>query len=169
MGICGHSRERKNKKINCVKYGTKANILRIEGELEILENDINKMIADLRQNKSTPRYNKYKIEDLKRDIQNKIKSYIMSLKHKRVLKNNIQIVEDIERENKVVDQLRINNEFLKEENGNEDIIRENNEYLRMQKEIRDNNNGLFEEGDNNLWGSDKLHADDNINNFNYNN
>lgn len=160
-------RKKLEKKANKVKFGTQKHITDIEADLENLEMEINSMIKKYHSLKSTPGKSKFKIDDLKRDIKGKMIMYNVSLKHRRALKNNLEIVEIKERENKVVEQLKRNNEFLKViGEGNDIIIENNNNLLLEQKEAIDKNNALFKEGDIMYVGIDNQHIDDEINNFN---
>ena len=171
MGICFENRDKKRNKRQVnqmyqIKSGTKSGIIRIESDIKNLESEIKSMMQQLKMLQNTPGVSNIKIEELKRDILSKINSYKKCLNQKRILKNNLENIENKERENALAKQLEINNGILRElDDGNDEIIKNNNEYNLEQKNRQEMNDNILKEGDNMYIGMDKLKMDDEILNF----
>ena len=115
---------------------------------------------------NTPGASKAKIEDLKRDIFSKINTYKKSLIQRRALKNNLETIENKEKENILANQMKKNNEVIKNiSDGNEGIFVKNVDYNIKQKNQLDKNAIILNEGDNKYIGVDILNMDNEIQNF----
>ena len=162
MGICEEKRKRK---INKAIIGTKGQIMNVEAEIINLENEIKSMIQNLNMLKNTPEARIDKIEDLKRDIMSKINTYKKCLIQRRTLKNNLEKIENKERENAIAKQLGENNKILGKDDNNDEIFQDNNVFIIEQKNRQEMNDQILTEGDNMHIGIDKLRMDEEIQNF----
>ena len=139
--------------------------MRVEAEINNLEIEIKSMIQNLNMLKNTPGASMVKIEDLKRDIMSKINTYKKCLNQRRTLKNNLENIENKERENALAKQLKENNEVLGIDDNNDEIFQNNNEFNVEQKNNQEVNDNILAEGDNRYIGIDKLKMDNEIQNF----
>ena len=162
MGICDEKRKRT---INKAILGTKGEIMHVEAEIINLENEIKSMIQNLNMLKNTPEARIDKIEDLKRDIMSKINTYKKCLIQRRTLKNNLENIENKERENAIAKQLGENNKILGKDDNNDEIFQDNNVFIKEQKNRQEMNDQILTEGDNMHIGIDKLRMDEEIQNF----
>ena len=168
MGICFTNNDRKRQvdKTYKAKSGTKREIIRTDADVQYLENEIKSMKKNLKKLQNTPGVNNIKIEDLKRDIMSKNNTYKKCLIQRRTLKNNLENIENKERENLLAKQLKENNEVLGQlDDGNDKIFRNNNEYNITQKNKQEMNDNILKEGDNRYIGIDKIKMDYEIQNF----
>ena len=167
MGICFEERkkERQDRNTKKAKSLTRGAIMRIEIEINNLENEIKSMIQNLNMLKNTPGVSNAKIEDLKRDIMSKIKTYKKCLIQRRTLKNNLDNIENKERENAIAKQLGKNNEVLGINDNNDEIFQKNNEFNQEQKNNQEMNDNILKEGDHMFIGIDQLKMDGEIENF----
>lgn len=154
MGACLDNRKKKrttkNAEVPTIEKRieqTKKAILRVETQLSKVEYDIKSLGNEYfaaTQNCTNP----IKIDDLKRDLVRNILKYQRLLKYKNTLKNNLDIMENKNEENKIVNELDLNNEILDNiDDGNAEKIQQNNYNLHGQNEQMNLNMQLLDEGD----------------------
>lgn len=154
MGVCSHNnRKRKESKkkaevpIEQRIESTKKNIIRIETEISKVEYNL-QLLRDEYFAVIQKCPNPVKIDDLKRDIVRNILKYQRLLNYKNALKNNLDIMENKNEENKIVNELDLNNEILENiDDGNAEKIQQNNYNLRGQNDQMNLNQQLLNEGD----------------------
>ena len=154
MGVCSEKRKRKesNKEteeptIEQRIKATKKNILRVETEISKVEYNL-QLLRDEYFAVIQKCPNPVKIDDLKRDIVRNILKYQRLLNYKNALKNNLDIMENKNEENKIVNELDLNNEILENiDDGNAEKIQQNNYNLRGQNDQMNLNQKLLNEGD----------------------
>ena len=154
MGVCSEKRKRKesNKEteeptIEQRIKATKKNILRVETEISKVEYNL-QLLRDEYFAVIQKCPNPVKIDDLKRDIVRNILKYQRLLNYKNALKNNLDIMENKNEENKIVNELDLNNEILENiDDGNAEKIQQNNYNLRGQNDQMNLNQQLLNEGD----------------------
>ena len=147
MGACLDNRKRKQPTIEQRIEETKKAILRVETQLSKVEYDI-KSLGNVYFATTQNFTNSIKINDLKRDLVRNILKYQRLLKYKNTLKNNLDIMENKNEENKIVNELDLNNEILDNiDDGNAEKIQQNNYNLHGQNEQMIINNQLLDEGD----------------------
>ena len=154
MGVCSEKRERKesNKRteeptIEQRIESTKKNILRVETEKSKVDYNLN-LLRDEYFAVIQKCPNPAKIDDLKRDIVRNILKYERLSKYKKILENNLDIMENKKQENMVVNELDQNNKILDNiDDGNDGKIQKNIDNIHGQKVQMDFNEKLLEKGD----------------------
>ena len=154
MGVCSEKRKTKesNKRteeptIEQRIEATKRYILRVETEISKVEYNL-QLLRDEYFAVIQKCPNPVKIDDLKRDIVRNILKYQRLLNYKNALKNNLDIMENKNEENKIVNELDLNNEILENiDDGNAEKIQQNNYNLRGQNDQMNLNQQLLNEGD----------------------
>lgn len=151
MGVCSHNnRKRKESKKKAIEQrieSTKKNILRVETEISKVEYNL-QLLKDEYFAVIQKCPNPVKIDDLKRDIVRNILKYQRLSNYRNALKNNLDIMENKNEENKIVNELDLNNEILDNiDDGNAEKIQQNNYNLRGQNDQMNLNQQLLNEGD----------------------
>ena len=154
MGVCSEKRKRKESNKGTEEptieqriKATKKNILRVETEISEVEYNL-QLLRDEYFAVIQKCPNPVKIDDLKRDIVRNILKYQRLLNYKNALKNNLDIMENKNEENKIVNELDLNNEILDNiDDGNAEKIQQNNYNLRGQNDQMNLNEQLLNEGD----------------------
>ena len=167
--LCNENRDKRKEipinKIKQLKLEINKGIIRNESEMQMLGDEIKKMKINL--NLQTPNVKNEQIEDLKRDILNKIKSYKQCKIQNRVLKNNLEIIEKKEREGRFAEIINeANSVFDVPDNYNSEVFNQNNIKIGQQQDILQKNDNILQDGDKMFFGNDKYKIDDLIANFN---
>ena len=167
---CNENRDKRKeiqiKNINQLKSKINSGIMRNEFEMQTLGNEIKEKKSNL-NNLLTPGVKNEKIEELKRDILSKIRSYKQIKIQNRVLKNNLEIIEKKEREGRFAEIINeANNVFDDPDNYNSEVFYQNNIKNRQQQDILQENDNILQDGDKMFFGNDKYKIDDLIANFN---
>ena len=163
MGCSGSKATKvQDQDINARISSTRREITRIEADMQSCEYELNEMKKRLQVTPSNS--NSVKEDEFKNKLVNKIKEYKRLTNRKKVLENNLEVMQRKKEEAKVVAVLDENNMILGDnDNNNADKINENINNVNMQNQQLDLNDRLFEQAGND--GQNKYERDAYINNF----